>query len=72
MEEKLAGDMFGQFGYSGFSYGRNHDDGFTIYLDDAEAQPLVYHHAEAVQRLNHNCKSKRRLRDGRTQIKEVV
>ncbi|RKU39751.1 hypothetical protein DL546_000348 [Coniochaeta pulveracea] len=61
VDEKLAGDLFWQFGYSGFSYGRNNDDGFTIYLDDAEAQPLVYHHADAVQRLNHNCKSKRRV-----------
>lgn len=58
VEEKLAGDMFWQFGYSGFSYGKNHNDGFTIYLEDAEAQPLVYEHAKAVDRLNHNCKSK--------------
>ncbi|KAK4613929.1 putative mannan endo-1,4-beta-mannosidase C [Fulvia fulva] len=27
-------DMYWQFGYSGFSYGRNHNDGFTIYLDE--------------------------------------
>ena len=27
-------DMYWQFGYSGYSYGRNHDDGFTIYLDE--------------------------------------
>lgn len=27
-------DMFWQFGYSGWSYGRNHNDGFTIYLDE--------------------------------------
>lgn len=26
--------MFWQFGFSGWSYGRNHDDGFTIYLDE--------------------------------------
>ncbi|KAK1751035.1 endo-1,4-beta-mannosidase [Echria macrotheca] len=50
--ERLAGDMYWQFGYSGYSYGRNHDDGFTIYLDDAEAQTLVYGHAREVGRLN--------------------
>jgi mannan endo-1,4-beta-mannosidase len=27
-------DMYWQFGFSGYSYGRNHDDGFTIYLDE--------------------------------------
>lgn len=41
-------DMYWQFGYSGFSYGKNHDDGNTIYLEDDEAQPLVYQHAAAV------------------------
>lgn len=55
VEEKLS-DMYWQFGYSGYSYGRNHDDGFTIYLDDKEAQELVYAHAKAVERLNHHCK----------------
>ncbi|KEY68261.1 hypothetical protein S7711_04792 [Stachybotrys chartarum IBT 7711] len=45
-------DMYWQFGYSGYSTGRNHNDGFTIYLDDAEAQPLVYEHAAAVNALN--------------------
>jgi hypothetical protein len=34
VEEKLAGDNFWQFGYSGYSTGRNHNDGFTIYLDE--------------------------------------
>ncbi|KAK0706188.1 glycoside hydrolase superfamily [Lasiosphaeria miniovina] len=52
LAEKLAGDMYWQFGFSGFSYGRNNNDGFTIYLDDPEAQPLVYQHAKAVQSLN--------------------
>ncbi|KAK3386783.1 endo-1,4-beta-mannosidase-like protein [Podospora didyma] len=52
ISEKLAGDMFWQFGYSGYSYGRNHNDGFTIYLDDPEAQALVYQHAKAVSKLN--------------------
>lgn len=28
-------------------------DGFTIYIQDAEAKILVYEHAKAVQRLNH-------------------
>ena len=45
-------DMYWQFGFSGYSTGRNHNDGFTIYLDDAEAQPLVYKHAAAVNALN--------------------
>ncbi|KAK1762853.1 putative mannan endo-1,4-beta-mannosidase C [Phialemonium atrogriseum] len=53
VEEKMS-DMYWQFGYSGYSYGRNHDDGFTIFLDDAEAQPLVYDHAKAVNALNNN------------------
>ncbi|KAL3431711.1 mannan endo-1,4-beta-mannosidase C [Aspergillus tetrazonus] len=51
LREKMP-DMFWQFGYSGYSYGRNHDDGFTIYLDDAEAQELVYKHAKEVNKLN--------------------
>ncbi|CBF69494.1 hypothetical protein AN6427.2 [Aspergillus nidulans FGSC A4] len=51
LREKMS-DMFWQFGYSGYSYGRNHDDGFTIYLDDAEAQELVYKHAKEVNKLN--------------------
>jgi mannan endo-1,4-beta-mannosidase len=56
VEEGMAGDMYWQFGYSGYSYGRNHDDGFTIYLDDAEAQTLVYQHAEDVEKLNRKCR----------------
>lgn len=32
VEEKMP-DLFWQFGYSGYSYGKNHDDGFTIFLD---------------------------------------
>ncbi|RYP33741.1 hypothetical protein DL767_004608 [Monosporascus sp. MG133] len=51
LEEKMP-DMYWQFGYSGYSYGRNHDDGFTIFLDDDEAQQLVYEHAAAVNELN--------------------
>ncbi|KAL1961385.1 hypothetical protein VTO42DRAFT_113 [Malbranchea cinnamomea] len=45
-------DMFWQWGYSGYSYGRNHDDGFTIYVDDPEAKQLIYKHAKEVNRLN--------------------
>jgi mannan endo-1,4-beta-mannosidase len=45
-------DMFWQYGYSDFSYGKNHNDGFTIYLDDEEAQTLVYQHAERMNGLN--------------------
>ncbi|KAF4437488.1 hypothetical protein F53441_13025 [Fusarium austroafricanum] len=41
-------DMYWQFGTSKYSYGKNHDDGNTIYLEDDEAQPLVYEHAAAV------------------------
>ncbi|KAK7757376.1 hypothetical protein SLS62_000388 [Diatrype stigma] len=51
LEEKMS-DMYWQFGYSGYSYGRNHDDGFTIFLDDEEAQQLVYEHAVAMNDLN--------------------
>lgn len=50
--EKLAGSMYWQFGYSGYSYGRNHDDGFTVYLEDEEAKQLVYGHAKAMKSLN--------------------
>ena len=52
VEEKLAGDMYWQFGYSGYSSGRNHDDGFTIFLDSAEAKKLVYDHTKTVGKLN--------------------
>ncbi|KAL2843583.1 glycoside hydrolase superfamily [Aspergillus pseudodeflectus] len=51
LKEKMP-DMYWQFGFSGYSYGRNHDDGFTIYLDDAEAKQLVYNHARDVNKLN--------------------
>lgn len=50
IEEGLS-DMYWQFGFSDYSYGRNHDDGFTIYLDEEEAQPLVYEHAAKVNAL---------------------
>lgn len=66
LHEKMP-DMFWQYGFSGYSYGRNHDDGFTIFLDEyvsslvydpaddcsAEAKDLVYKHARDVNRLNH-------------------
>lgn len=52
VEEKLAGSMYWQYGFSDYSYGRNHDDGFTIYLDDPEAEVLVYQHAVEMQSLN--------------------
>ncbi|KAL2860817.1 glycoside hydrolase 5 family protein [Aspergillus lucknowensis] len=51
LEEKMP-DLFWQYGYSGYSYGRNHDDGFTIFLDDAEAKELVFKHAKEVNKLN--------------------
>lgn len=56
MAETKMSDMFWQFGYSDYSYGRNHNDGFTIYLDDEEAQTLVYKHAEAVNSLKNMCR----------------
>lgn len=33
MQERIP-DMYWSFGYSNYSYGRNVDDGFTIYLDE--------------------------------------
>jgi mannan endo-1,4-beta-mannosidase len=33
LEEKIS-DMYWQYGFSNYSYGRNHDDGFTIFLDE--------------------------------------
>ncbi|KAF9771862.1 hypothetical protein IL306_010480 [Fusarium sp. DS 682] len=45
-------DMYWQFGTNKFSYGKNHDDGNTIYLEDDEAQPLVDEHAAAVNAAN--------------------
>lgn len=51
LKEKMP-DMFWQFGFSNYSYGRNHDDGFTIFLDDPEAKQLVYEHAKKVNALN--------------------
>ncbi|KDQ07532.1 glycoside hydrolase family 5 protein [Botryobasidium botryosum FD-172 SS1] len=50
--EKLAGDMYWQFGVNGLSFGKSTDDGFTIFLEDAEAKALVFDHVKAVQRLN--------------------
>ncbi|KAI1080933.1 glycoside hydrolase family 5 protein [Whalleya microplaca] len=51
MVQEGMSDLFWQYGFSGYSYGRNHDDGFTVYLDDEEARTLVYEHAEAVNSL---------------------
>ena len=33
VKERMS-DMFWQWGFSGYSYGRNHDDGFTIFVDE--------------------------------------
>ena len=53
VDKKLAGTMYWQFGFSGFSYGKNHDDGFTVYLDNkAEADVLVVKHAKDMNALN--------------------
>jgi mannan endo-1,4-beta-mannosidase len=43
-------DHYWQFGYCGYSYGCNHNDGFTIYLEDKEAKPLIYQHAARVNK----------------------
>ncbi|PLN85681.1 glycoside hydrolase superfamily [Aspergillus taichungensis] len=51
VEEKMP-DLFWQYGYSGYSYGKNHDDGFTIFLDSPEAKQLVYRHSKAMDQLN--------------------
>ncbi|KAJ4245893.1 hypothetical protein NW757_009750 [Fusarium falciforme] len=51
VETKMP-DMYWQFGYGGFSYGKNHNDGFTIYLEDKEAKQLVYKHAKEMNKLN--------------------
>jgi mannan endo-1,4-beta-mannosidase len=40
LQEKIS-DMFWQYGFSNYSYGRNHNDGFTIYLDEYVPRPLV-------------------------------
>lgn len=53
LKEKIP-DMYWQYGFSGYSYGRNHDDGFTIFLDDEEAKVLIYEHAAKVNALNGN------------------
>ncbi|KAF2688551.1 glycoside hydrolase family 5 protein [Lentithecium fluviatile CBS 122367] len=51
LKEKMP-DMYWQFGYGGYSYGKNHDDGFTIFLEENEAKTLVYEHAKRVNALN--------------------
>jgi mannan endo-1,4-beta-mannosidase len=51
LKERMP-DMYWQFGYGGFSYGKNNNDGFTVYLGDAEAQNLVFEHAKKVNALN--------------------
>ncbi|KAK4097309.1 glycoside hydrolase family 5 protein [Parathielavia hyrcaniae] len=52
VEEKLAGSMYWQYGYCEYSYGCNHNDGFTVYLADEEAELLVYQHAKEMNALN--------------------
>lgn len=52
VEERMAGSMYWQFGWGGHSYGRNHDDGFTVYLEDEEAKVLVLEHAKEMKALN--------------------
>ncbi|PGH11412.1 mannan endo-1,4-beta-mannosidase C [Helicocarpus griseus UAMH5409] len=57
VDEKMP-DMFWQWGFSGYSYGRNHDDGFTIYVDDPEAKQLIFEHAEKMNALNEGAPKK--------------
>ncbi|KAJ6264069.1 hypothetical protein Dda_0210 [Drechslerella dactyloides] len=51
--ERVAGDQYWQFGWYGWSYGPNHNDGFTIFLNDTEAGEIVNKHARHVSALNH-------------------
>ncbi|KAG9018726.1 hypothetical protein FRB90_010194 [Tulasnella sp. 427] len=53
VQGRLAGDQFWQLGVDGLSFGKSTDDGFTIYLEDAEAKTLVYDHVKKVNKLNH-------------------
>src|SRR5690606_22453281 len=52
VDRKLAGDQYWQYGWSEWSYGRNHDDGFTIFNDDDEAKQLIFKHAKDMEKLN--------------------
>ncbi|KAF8323771.1 glycoside hydrolase [Clavulina sp. PMI_390] len=52
VQQRLSGDLYWQFGTTDLSFGNSTDDGFTIYIQDAEAKVLVYEHAAAVNRLN--------------------
>ncbi|KIO20851.1 glycoside hydrolase family 5 protein [Tulasnella calospora MUT 4182] len=52
LEGRLAGDQYWQFGLSGLSFGKSTDDGFTIFLEDAEAKTLVYDHVKKVNKQN--------------------
>ncbi|KAI5781014.1 glycoside hydrolase superfamily [Peziza echinospora] len=52
VKHKLAGTQYWQFGYAGYSYGKNHNDGFTIYLEDkAQADELIIKHAKEMDAL---------------------
>ncbi|KAF3901845.1 hypothetical protein AA313_de0208818 [Arthrobotrys entomopaga] len=53
LSERLAGDQYWQFGWYGWSYGPNDNDGFTIYMNDTEAGVLILEHARHVSDLNH-------------------
>ncbi|KAJ5041503.1 uncharacterized protein L3040_005088 [Drepanopeziza brunnea f. sp. 'multigermtubi'] len=52
LEQGMA-DMYWQFGLCGLSFGCSTNDGFTIYMNNAEeATPLVFDHAQAVNAAN--------------------
>jgi len=52
VKKRLAGDLFWQLGIKDLSSGESPSDATTIYLGDADAKPLVYDHARAVDLLN--------------------
>ncbi|KAL5344380.1 hypothetical protein ACLOAV_010640 [Pseudogymnoascus australis] len=52
LEYKMS-DAYWQLGVCGLSIGCNHNDGFTIYLNDTEeSRPLIFQHAKEVAKVN--------------------
>lgn len=53
VKHKLAGSQYWQYGFGGYSTGPNHNDGFTIYLENKEeAKELIVGHAKDMDKLN--------------------
>lgn len=44
--------MYWQFGYGGYLYGCNYNDGFIIYLEDFEVKELVYGYVKVMNKFN--------------------